>query len=76
MQAAQGQVWELSLPAGASPDPAWRVSSHVPEDGQQRLRVVGLSPAESAQAVKPTLEEAYLLLMSDKVKDEKFEPGA
>ena len=64
---AEGQVWELELPAGQEPDPKWRISSRVQEDGGLKLRLVGANPGDSARPVKPTLEEAYLVLMGKAV---------
>jgi ABC-2 type transport system ATP-binding protein len=60
---AEGQVWELELPSGQEPSPQWRIASRVQDDGRLKLRLVGASPAGNASPVKPTLEEAYLVLM-------------
>lgn len=68
IQAAVGHAWELTLPAGSIPAAEWRISSQVQENGQQRLRIVGARPAEAAEPVKPSLEEAYLLLMGGESK--------
>jgi ABC-2 type transport system ATP-binding protein len=64
---AEGQVWEIELPTGQEPSPHWRVASRVQEDARLKLRLVGASPAGNARPVKPTLEEAYLVLMGQVV---------
>jgi ABC-2 type transport system ATP-binding protein len=64
LRAAEGQVWELTLPPDRQPDPAWRIASSVLDDQGLRLRVVGPQPGADARPVPPTLEEAYLILMS------------
>jgi ABC-2 type transport system ATP-binding protein len=66
IQAASGHTWELKLPPGRLPDPSWRVVSQIQTEDGTRLRVVGRYPAEPAEAVTPTLEEAYLVLMGGK----------
>ncbi len=63
IQETDGQVWELDLPEGQTPLPAWQIASQVPVDGDLRIRVVGPRPADAARPVRPTLEEAYLFLM-------------
>jgi ABC-2 type transport system ATP-binding protein len=63
IQEAEGRVWELELPAGQEPSPEWCIASRVQEDGEVKLRLVGENPAGSARPVRPTLEEAYLVLM-------------
>jgi len=67
IQSATVQTWQVDLPAGldVKPDPAWRVASQVWEADTKRLRVIGPRPTETAQAVQPTLEEAYLILMGE-----------
>jgi ABC-2 type transport system ATP-binding protein len=62
-RAATGKAWELDLPNGRPPDPAWRVVSQVQQSEGLRLRLVGERPAEEARPAAPTLEEAYLVLM-------------
>ena len=64
---AVDQVWELHLPAEADvePDPSWRVASQIWETDHKRLRVIGPRPTATAQAVQPTLEEAYLVMMGE-----------
>ena len=69
IQASEGQAWELDLPAGQLPDADWRIASQVPNDGTLRLRVVGPRPSDSARPVRPTLEEAYLVLMGESAAD-------
>lgn len=63
--AAQGQAWELELPAGRLANPSWQVVSQVQAADQQRLRILGPRPAGEARGVTPTLEEAYLVLMGN-----------
>jgi hypothetical protein len=46
-------------------DPSWRVASQVWDGDNKRLRVIGPRPIETAKAVQPTLEEAYLVLMGE-----------
>jgi ABC-2 type transport system ATP-binding protein len=58
---ATGRAWELTLPSGEEPEPDWQIASRVLE--QDGLRLVGPKPHDSAKAVTPTLEEAYLVLM-------------
>jgi ABC-type multidrug transport system ATPase subunit len=65
VQAAEGRVWELELPAGQEPDQDWQIASQVQEAGGLKLRVVGANPAGGATAARPTLEEAYLVLMGE-----------
>jgi ABC-type multidrug transport system ATPase subunit len=67
IQQTEGQVWELDLPAGQAPHPDWQIVSQVPYDGGLHLRLVGPPPANSVQADRPTLEEAYLVLMGQPV---------
>lgn len=59
---ADGRVFEIWLPSDTLPDPAEveTVKAHR-EDGGFRLRVLGSAP-RGAQRVRPTLEDAYLLL--------------
>jgi ABC-type multidrug transport system ATPase subunit len=68
IQSAGAQTWQVDLPAGieVEPDPSWRVASQVWEADTKRLRVIGPRPTADAQAVQPTLEEAYLILMGGK----------
>ena len=68
IQSAGAQTWQVDLPAGieVEPDPSWRVASQVWEADTKRLRVIGPRPTTDAQAVQPTLEEAYLILMGGK----------
>ena len=65
IRSATGKVWGVDLRDGVEADPAWRVVSRVEEPGCVGLRVVGVRPSSDAQPVKPTLEEAYLVLMGD-----------
>jgi ABC-2 type transport system ATP-binding protein len=67
IQQTEGQVWELDLPAGQVPLQAWQITSQVPYDGDLRIRVIGPRPADAARPVRPTLEEAYLVLMGQPV---------
>lgn len=62
-QAASGQAWEIELPPGRVPPASWRVVSQVQSGEGMRLRLIGAQPDETARAVIPTLEEAYLVLM-------------
>jgi ABC-type multidrug transport system ATPase subunit len=64
IQAAVGQAWEIELPLGTPPSADWRVVSSVQTNEHHRLRVIGPPPAGVARPVTPTLEEAYLVLMS------------
>ena len=64
IQAAAGQAWEVELPAGGAPPAEWRVVSQIQIDDHLRLRVNGPQPSEAARPATPTLEEAYLALMS------------
>ena len=64
LDAAEGHTWELTLTPTEPPDPAWRVVSTVRDGAGLRLRLVGPRPHEAAFPVAPTLEEAYLALMS------------
>lgn len=64
VQAASGQVWELTLPEDKEPDPAWRVATSVHSGPGIHMRIVGPRPSEAAHPVTP-MEEAYLTLMSD-----------
>ena len=68
VQEAAGQVWELELSNGQEPDPDWRIASRVQEAGGLKLRLIGANPGGSARPVKPTLEEAYLVLMRDEIR--------
>jgi ABC-type multidrug transport system ATPase subunit len=63
IQEAEGSVWSLHLPTGERLPEDWRVVSSLQENGALNLRLVGPKPHDSAQAVTPTLEEAYLVLM-------------
>ena len=65
LDAARGRVWELVLPPLQKRDPTWHVASSVSDDHGVRLRVVGPRPSDDARPSPPTLEEAYLNLMSD-----------
>jgi ABC-type multidrug transport system ATPase subunit len=67
VDAAEGRVWELELPTGQEPGQDWQIASQVQEAGGLKLRVVGASPAGGATAVRPTLEEAYLVLIGETV---------
>lgn len=64
IQAAAGQTWEIEVPPGSLPPVEWRVISQVQTGDSVRLRVIGAQPVDSASPVTPTLEEAYLVLMS------------
>jgi ABC-type multidrug transport system ATPase subunit len=64
IQSASGQAWEVELPAGSTPPADWHIVSQIQSADQLRLRVSGSQPCESAHPVTPTLEEAYLTLMS------------
>jgi ABC-type multidrug transport system ATPase subunit len=64
IQAAAGQAWEIDLPLGSSAGTDWRVVSQIQSNETLHLRVIGPQPAESASPTVPTLEEAYLVLMS------------
>jgi ABC-type multidrug transport system ATPase subunit len=66
IQETAGQVWELDLPAGQTPHPDWRIVSQAPYGGGLRLRLVGPRPADAIHPVRPTLEEAYLVLMGQR----------
>ena len=68
IEAAVGQAWELELPPDRSPDPGWRVVSQMHPTDSLRLRVVGNRPDMIANAVTPTLEEAYLVLMGTETR--------
>jgi len=65
IQSASGQAWEIEMPPGSAPQPGWRVVSQVQSAEHLRLRVIGASPGAPARPVTPTLEEAYLVLMSE-----------
>jgi ABC-2 type transport system ATP-binding protein len=65
IQAASDQTWELTLSPDDQPDPAWRVVTSVRNAHELRLRVVGPRPSAGARPVSPTLEEAYLALMTE-----------
>jgi ABC-type multidrug transport system ATPase subunit len=67
INSAADQVWELYLPAeeDMEPDPSWKVASQAWETDFKRLRVIGPRPTATAQAVQPTLEEAYLVMMGE-----------
>jgi ABC-type multidrug transport system ATPase subunit len=69
IQAAQGQVWEMTLPEKELPDPSWHIATNVQNTSGQQLRIIGPRPHESAQSANPTLEEAYLHLMADASSD-------
>lgn len=64
IKGATGSVWSLQLPAVEEPHPDWRVVSSLQENGGLKLRLVGPKPHEAAKSVEPTLEEAYLVLMT------------
>lgn len=64
IQSAVDQVWEIELPLGSAPAVEWQVVSSVQTHEYLRLRVIGVQPNESARPVIPTLEEAYIVLMS------------
>jgi ABC-type multidrug transport system ATPase subunit len=68
IRAAEGQTWEIELPTGQEPSLEWRIASRVHESGGLKLRLVGPCPDRSARPVKPTLEEAYLILMGEEVR--------
>jgi ABC-type multidrug transport system ATPase subunit len=68
VQDADGQVWELELPSGREPSQEWRIASRVQETDRLKLRTVGVNPGDNARPVKPTLEEAYLVLMGEDVE--------
>jgi ABC-type multidrug transport system ATPase subunit len=63
LRAAEGQTWELILPPSRQPHPEWRIATSVRDAGGLHLRIVGPRPSADAEAVPPTLEEAYLALM-------------
>ena len=65
LRAAEGRVWELTLPADGQPDPAWRVSTSVRNERGLQLCIVGPRPSADARPASPTLEDAYLILMAD-----------
>lgn len=65
IRSATGKVWSVDLPAGEEPDQAWSVVSRVEEEEMLRMRVVGARPSDEALPAKPTLEEAYLVLMGE-----------
>ncbi len=68
LAAAEGQVWELMVPAEALPELRrhHRVSGTLRRSEGVQVRVVSeVSPAPSARAVAPTLEDAYLLAMAE-----------
>lgn len=60
---AEGKIWSLTLPPSRQPDSAWRIATSVRDVQGVRLRIVGPRPSADAEAVPPTLEEAYLALM-------------
>ncbi len=65
--AAEGQVWELVAPSSEyqALRKRYAVSRATTRGGQVHLRVVGqLSDQASVTAVRPTLEDAYLWLIS------------
>ena len=64
IQSAAGQVWEIELPLGSAPAADWRVVSSVQTHEYLRLRVIGVQPTDTARSAAPTLEEAYIVLMS------------
>ena len=70
-QDCANRVWEVLLPADWRENNTWHITSSVQQaDGQWRLRLVGERPkVETAQAVIPTLEEAYLALMEKITQD-------
>src|SRR5690606_37219057 len=63
LRAAEGETWQLTLPPGRQPDPAWCVATSVRDARGLNLRIIGPRPSEDAQPALPTLEEAYLALM-------------
>lgn len=65
IQAASGMAWEIELPPDHVPHKDWRIVSQTIIDDHLRLRVVGACPYALARPVTPTLEEAYLVLMSE-----------
>ena len=65
VQETEGRAWELELPANEEPDSGWKIASRVQEANGLKLRVVGSFPGGNARPVMPTLEEAYLVLMSN-----------
>lgn len=64
LRAAEGAAWELMLPANQLPDPSWHVATSVRDVHGVRVRIVGAQPTDHARPVTPTLEEAYLALMT------------
>ena len=62
--AARGNTWEVELPIGVSPHPAFTVVSALQDDGFMRYRVVSSGDVpDRARAVEPTLEDGYLALV-------------
>jgi ABC-2 type transport system ATP-binding protein len=64
IHAAVGRVWELIMKPKDTPDPAWRVVTSIRDSERLKLRIVGERPDANAEAVSPTLEEAYLSFMA------------
>ena len=65
---AEGQVWELMVPAEALPELRrhHKVSGTLRRSEGVQVRVVSeVAPAPAARAVAPTLEDAYLLAMAE-----------
>ncbi len=63
-QKAQGNVWQYTLPAGQLPSSSLMVSSLVQTSSGVLVRAIcNTPPAEDAQAVAPSLEDACLAML-------------
>ena len=63
LSGVDGKVWEWTIPSDELADvrKRWMISGAVHRSDGVRIRAVtGASPAENAQTVTPTLEDAYL----------------
>lgn len=63
-QKAQGSVWQYTLPPGQLPSSSLMVSSMVQTSSGVQVRAISAQPpAENAQNVSPTLEDACLAML-------------
>ena len=67
LQKVRGKVWEVMIPGEALLDfrKHWQVGNTVRTAEGVRVRVIHVeAPVPGAQAVEPTLEDAYLYFIS------------
>ena len=64
MAKAVDHTWEVTLPTSETPNPSWHIAKSIHNEQGHYLRVVGPRPHAQAKAVRPSLEDAYLLQMS------------